>query len=184
MSPHFGFGCSNKVRIFLPALAPFIATWNAEPKVRRGRKNSTATRIKNRAAKGDKPQCKTERIAKAMPTPAPPYATMSMMVVLASCITSTFMVILRNASLFSFIFSCCAPSALKIFNSFKPCTLSRKESPIRVYLLQYLAKIFLAYLDTITMERGINGTQPIKTTATCQLMPTVTPNKMTGASMA
>src|SRR5699024_609838 len=86
--------------------------------------------------------------------PAPPNATKSMMVVLASCMTRTFIVILRNSSAFSFILICRAASALKIFNSFSPCTLSRKPSPIEVYLPQYFANIFLPYLDTATMDTG------------------------------
>ena len=106
------------------------------------------------------------------------------MVVLASCMTRTFIVILRNASLVSFILRCCAASAPKIFSSFKPCTLSKKESPIEVYCPQYLAKIFFAHRETAIMDSGISGTQHKSTSATCHEMPTVMPNSRSGASMA
>ena len=92
--------------------------------------------------------------------------------------------ILRNSSLVSFILRCCAASAPKIFSSFKPCTLSKKESPIEVYLPQYLAKIFFAHLETAMMDKGISGTQHKSTNATRHEMPTVMANNKSGASMA
>ena len=55
---------------------------------------------------------------------------------------------------------------------------------MEVYLPQYLAKIFLAYLLTATMDRGIRGTQRISTTATRHSIHTVTKNSTKGASMA
>ena len=174
---------SNDI-IFFPALAPFIATWNAEPNARSGKKNSTATRHKNSAYMGDSPQNAAPKIASAIPEPAPPYATKSIIVVLASCITSTFIVIFRNSSALSFIFPCCASSALNIFNSFKPCTLSRNLSPIDVYLPQYFANIFLAYLLTATIDTGISGTHASNTSAVRQSIQTQIANKITGAIMA
>ena len=62
--------------------------------------------IKNNAAIGASSHLTTDKIAIAIPIPAPPYATKSIMVVLASCITRTFIVILRKSSLVSFIFVC------------------------------------------------------------------------------
>ena len=106
-----------------------------------------------------------------------------MMVVLASCMTSTFIVILRNSSALAFIFLWRAASALKIFNSFKPCTLSKKASPIEVYLPQYFANIFLAYLLTATMDTGISGTHAKSTSEVRQSIPTQMQKRMTGASM-
>ena len=167
--------------IFLPALAPFIATWKALPSARSGRKNSTATRMRKSAEAGASHSFIRPTIESAMPAPAPPNATKSMMVVLASCMTRTFIVILRNSSAFSFILICRAASALKIFNSFSPCTLSRKPSPIEVYLPQYLANIFLAYLDTATMDTGMSGTQAKSTSEVRQSIPTQMANRMSGA---
>ena len=46
-----------------------------------------------------------------------------------------------------FILPCWASSALNIFNSFKPCTLSRNLSPIDVYLPQF----FFAMLAPIIL---------------------------------
>ncbi len=166
--PHSGSGVFRSDIIFFPALAPFIATWNAEPNARSGRKNSTATRHRNSAYMGLSPQNAAPQIASAIPAPAPPYATRSIIVVLASCITSTFIVIFLNSSALSFILPCCALSALNIFNSFKPCTLSRNLSPIDVYLPQYFANIFFAYLLTAMIETGISGTQASNTSAVRQ----------------
>ena len=107
-----------------------------------------------------------------------------MRVVDASCITSTFMVILRNSSARAFILACWAASARKIFSSRRPCTLSRKPSPMAVYFPQYFAKIFFAYLDTAIMDAGMNGTQASSTSAVRQSIHTVMQNSMTGAAMA
>ena len=104
-----------------------------------------------------------------------------MMVVLASCMTSTFIVILRNSSALAFILTWRAASALKIFNSFSPCTLSKKASPIEVYLPQYLAKIFFAYFETATMDTGMSGTHAKSTSDVRQSMPTQIQNKSIGA---
>ena len=54
---------------------------------------------------------------------------------------------------------------------------------MEVYLLQYLAKIFLAYLDTATMDTGIRGTQHSSTRAVGQSSRTQVRNSNTGASM-
>ena len=107
-----------------------------------------------------------------------------MMVTLASCMTSTFMVIFRNASAFSFIYDCCLASARKSFSSFSPCTLSRNTSPIAVYSPQYLANTRLAKRDTIMIDMGISGTQASSTTATRQLIKTQMPNSKSGESIA
>ena len=70
---------------------------------------------------------------------------------------------------------------MKIFNSFKPCTLSRNASPIEVYLPQYFAKIFFAYFETATMETGMSGTHAKSTSDVRQSMPTQMQNKRMGA---
>ena len=70
--PQTGSGCSSRESIFLPALAPFIAIWNAEPNARSGRKKSTATSIRNSAATGVIALFAASLTAMAMPTPAPP----------------------------------------------------------------------------------------------------------------
>ena len=106
-----------------------------------------------------------------------------MMVVLASCMTSTFMVILRNSSALAFILTWRAASARKILSSFSPCTLSRKASPIEVYFPQYFAKIFFAYFETATMETGISGTHARSTRDVRQSIQTQTANRSSGAIM-
>ena len=133
---------------------------------------------------GDNPQNAAPHIESAIPAPAPPYATKSIIVVLASCITSTFIVIFLNSSALSFILPCWASSALNIFNSFKPCTLSRNLSPIDVYLPQYFANIFFAYFDTAIIEMGISGTQASKTSAVRQSIHTQMTKSIIGASIA
>ena len=55
---------------------------------------------------------------------------------------------------------------------------------MEVYLSQYFANIFFAYLDTAMMDMGISGTHASSTKATCQSIHTVTTNKMTGANIA
>ena len=106
------------------------------------------------------------------------------MVVLASCITSTFMVTRRNSSAWACICTPRAWSAWKIFSSVRPWMLSRKPSPMEVYLPQYLAKIRLAYRDTATMDSGIRGTQHSRARAVGQSSQTHRQNRITGASMA
>ena len=91
------------------------------------------------------------------------------------------MVIFLNSSALAFIFLWRAASALKIFNSFKPYTLSKKASPIEVYLPQYFANIFFAYFETATMETGISGTQASNTSEVLQSIPTQIQNKSIGA---
>ena len=181
LSPHSGSGKASNSRILRPAEAPFIATWKAEPSERNGRKNSTATNVRKSTFAGSSPPSTPAHMASAIPAPAPPYATRSIMVVDMSCITSTFMVILRNSSLLSFIFLWRAPSAPNIFNSLSPCTLSRKLSPMEVYLPQYLAKIFFAYLLTATMESGISGTHASSTSAVFHSMGAQITNSNKGA---
>ena len=100
--PQTGSGSSRRAIIFFPAVAPFIATWKALPKARRGRKKSTAMSIKNRERIGF-PPFTAPFMAKAMPMPAPPKATKSIIVTLESCITRTFIVMRRNSSAFSLI---------------------------------------------------------------------------------
>ena len=72
---------------------------------------------------------------------------------------------------------------MKIFNSFRPCTLSKNASPIEVYLPQYFANIFFAYFETATMDTGMSGTHASKTSEVRQSIPTQIQNKIIGASM-
>jgi len=107
-----------------------------------------------------------------------------MIVVLASCMVSTFIVMRRNSSLVSFIFFCRAASARKILSSRIPCTLSRKASHMEVYLPQYFAKIFFAYFETAMIESGMSGTHASSTSAVRQSTGDVTQKRMTGAAIA
>ena len=160
--PQFGSFNDNNLKIFLPAVAPFIEIWNALPSCLSGKKKSTPVKTKNNTnvgiEKGKKVICEVVAKAIEIPIPAPPYATRSMIVVEASCIVKTFIVIFLNVSASSTIFFSYISSALKIFNSFIPEMLSKNASPICVYSSQYVANIFFAYLLTAIIEIGINGT--------------------------
>ena len=48
---------------------------------------------------------------------------------------------------------------------------------------QYFAKIFLAYLETATMETGMSGTHAKSTSEVRQSIPTQMQKRMMGASM-
>ena len=82
---------------------PFIAVWKNDPSVRMGMKNSADRNTTANAAKNGTLPAAYWISAAMMPTAAPPYAKMSMMVTEFSCMVSNRMVALRNVSASAFI---------------------------------------------------------------------------------
>ena len=75
---------------------PFIAMWKNDPSRRSGRKNSLASNTIQSVPDTVRFPFRNSDTATAMPTAAPPYATMSITLVELSCIVRTFIVIRRK----------------------------------------------------------------------------------------
>ena len=179
-----GSGSSRSLKILSLAAIPFIAMWKNEPSCLIGRKKSAASRmIKRQPARSTSPAL-NRLTASIIPSAAPPYAIKSIIVMELSCMVSTFMVILRNLSDSSFIFSCLYSSALYTLSVVSPCRFSRNVSPRAVYCPQYFDKSFFAHVCTSAIDTGISGTQISSTTADSKFTLTSTTKSVSGASMA
>ncbi len=114
--PWFKSGSCSRLNIWSSTGAAPMAVWKYEPRMRMGRKNSTASSATETAAAREISPAASWNSAMTMPTAAPPKVKKSMTVMEFSCMRRRRMVEARKPSASSSICRCFASSAWNSFS--------------------------------------------------------------------